>query len=53
MSAQNRYSVGCKLRQLYVHVVLNSVIFPQTFYDIVRYARRFLPGCQVFSQVLL
>ena len=27
---------------LYVHVVLNSVMFPQILYDIVLYARHFL-----------
>ena len=33
------------IRTLYVHVhvVLNGVIFPQTLYDIVPYARHFLP----------
>ena len=31
------------LRTLYVHVVLNSVIFPEILYDIVLYARHFLP----------
>ena len=31
------------LRTLYVHAVLNSVMFPQFFYDIVLYARHFLP----------
>ena len=31
------------LRTLYVHVVLNSVMFPQILYDIVLYARHFLP----------
>ena len=31
------------LRTLYVHVVLNNVIFPQIWYDIVPYARHFLP----------
>ena len=28
---------------LYVHVVLNGVIFEQILYDIVPYARHFLP----------
>ena len=49
-SAQNRYSVRqimtakiTTLRTLYVHVVLNSVMFPQILYDIVLYARHFLP----------
>ena len=37
---------------LYVHVVLNSVIFPQILYDIVLYARHFLP-VKFFSRVLL
>ena len=31
------------LRTLYVHVALNSVMFPQILYDIVPYARHFLP----------
>ena len=31
------------IRTLYVHVVLNGVIFPQILYDIVPYARKFLP----------
>ena len=31
------------LRTLYVHVVSNSVMFPQILYDIVLYARHFLP----------
>ena len=31
------------LRTLYVQVVSNSVMFPQILYDIVLYARRFLP----------
>ena len=31
------------LRTLYVHVVLNSVMFPQILYHIVLYARYFLP----------
>ena len=31
------------LRTLYVHVVLNGVIFRQIAYDIVPYARHFLP----------
>ena len=31
------------LRTLYVHVALNSVMFPQILYDIVLYARHFLP----------
>ena len=30
------------LRTLYVHVVLNSAIFPQILYDIVLYTRLFL-----------
>ena len=30
------------LPTLYVHVVLNSVMFPQILYDIVLYARHFL-----------
>ena len=32
------------LRTLYVHVALNSVMFPQILYDIVPYSRYFLPG---------
>ena len=31
------------LRTLYAHVVLNSVTFPEILYDIVLYARHFLP----------
>ena len=31
------------LRTLYVHVVSSSVMFPQILYDIVLYARHFLP----------
>ena len=31
------------LRTLYVHVVSNSVMFLQILYDIVLYARHFLP----------
>ena len=31
------------LRTLYFHAALNSVMFPQILYDIVPYARRFLP----------
>ena len=31
------------LSTLYVHVVLISVMFPQILYDIVLYARHFLP----------
>ena len=31
------------LQKLYVHVILNSVIFPQILYDIVLYAQHFLP----------
>ena len=30
------------LRTFYVHVALNSVMFPQILYDIVPYARHFL-----------
>ena len=30
-------------RTLYVHVVWNRVMIPQILYDIVLYARRFLP----------
>ena len=32
------------LQTLYVHVVSNSVMFPQILYDIVLYARHFLPA---------
>ena len=39
------------LPTLYVHVVLNSVMFPKILYDIVLYARHFLPAC--FSRVFL
>ena len=38
------------LRTLYVHVVLNSVMFPQILY--ILYARHF-PPVKFFSQVLL
>ena len=31
------------LRTLYAYVVSNSVMFPQILYDIVLYARHFLP----------
>ena len=31
------------LRTLYVHVVSNKVMIPQILYDIVLYARHFLP----------
>ena len=31
------------LRTLYVHAVLNSVMFPQILYDIFLHARHFLP----------
>ena len=31
------------LRTLYVHVVLNGVMFPQILYQIVLYARHFRP----------
>ena len=50
MSAQNRYSLMqimtakiTTIRTIYVHVVLNSVIFPQILHDIVLYARHILP----------
>ena len=32
------------LRTLYVHVVSNSMMFPQILYEIVLYARHFLPA---------
>ena len=32
------------LRTLYVHVVSNSVMFPQVLYEIILYARHFLPA---------
>ena len=48
--ARNCYSVMqimaakiTTLRTLQVHVVSNSVMFPQILYDIVLYARRFVP----------
>ena len=31
------------LQMLYVHVVLNNAMFPRILYDIVLYARHFLP----------
>ena len=40
------------LRTLYVHVALSSVMFPQILYDIVPYARHFLP-VKFFFQVVL
>ena len=40
------------LPTLYVHVVLNSVMFPQILYDIVLYARHFLP-VKFFSRAFL
>ena len=50
MSARNRYSVMqimtakiTTIRTLYVHVVSNRVKIPQILYDIVLYARLFLP----------
>ena len=49
-SARNRYCVmqimtikKTTLHTLYFHVVSNSVMFPEILYDIVLYARRFLP----------
>ena len=39
------------LRTLYIHVVLNSEMCPQILYDIVLYARHFLP-VKFFSRVL-
>ena len=40
------------LRTLCVHVILNIAIFPEILYDIVLYARHFLP-VKYFSQVVL
>ena len=47
---ENRYSVMqimtakiTILWKLYVHVVSNSLMFPQILYDIVLYSRHFLP----------
>ena len=40
------------LRTLYIHVVSNSVMFRQILYDIVLYARHFLP-VKFFPRVLL
>ena len=47
--ARNRYTVIqimtakiMSLRRLCVHIVSNSVMFPQILYDIVLYARHFL-----------
>ena len=58
-SVQNRHSVRqimtaklTTLRTLYVHVTIDSVMFPQILYDIVPYARHFLP-VKIFSQVVL
>ena len=31
------------LRTLYIHVVSNNMMFPQILYDIILYARHFLP----------
>ena len=39
------------LPTLYVHVVLNSVMFPQILYDIVLYARHVLP-VKIFPEYL-
>ena len=41
------------LRTLYLHVVLNSVMFPQILYHIVLYICSTLSTRQVFSRVLL
>ena len=50
--AQNRYcgmeimttrSTTIQTLYVHVHVVLNGVIFPQTLYGIIAYARHFLP----------
>ena len=49
--AKNRYS-GMTIRTLYFHVVLNGVIFREISYDIVPFARQFLP-LRLFSQLLL
>ena len=58
-SVQNRYAVmlimtakTTTLRTLYVHVALNSAIFPQILNDIVLYGPQFL-SVKFFSQVLL
>ena len=40
------------LGTLYAHVVSNSEMFPEILYDIVLYARHFLP-VKFFFQVLL
>ena len=47
---ENHYSVMqimtakiTTLRTLYIHVVANSLMFPQILYDIALYARHFLP----------
>ena len=37
---------------LYVHVVLNSAVFPEIFYDVILYARLFLPF-KFFSSIIL
>ena len=57
--ARNRYSVMeimtakiTTLKTLYVHVVSNRVMIPQILYDIVLYARHFLP-VKFFFRVLL
>ena len=59
MSARSRYSVMqimtekiTTLQTLYVHVVSNTVMFPQILYDIVLYALHFLP-VKFFPRVLL
>ena len=56
--AQIRYSVmkimttkTTTLRTLYVHVVSNCVICPEILYDVVLYARRFLPVKCYFNKI--
>ena len=58
-NVRNRHSVVqimaakiTTLRTLYAHVVSNSMMFPEILYDIVLYARHFLP-VKFFFRVLL
>ena len=41
------------LRTLYVHVVSNSMMFPQILYEIVLYAWHFLPAKFLFLSITL
>ena len=59
-SVQNRYAVmlimtakTTTLRTLYVHVALNSAIFPQILNDIVLYGPQFLSVKFFFTSITL